>query len=224
MTSTPPRLRLLAAAASLMLAISLSACSTMPTGGSGAARGAYKATAGISVQARIEKAVEFLGAGNEAHARVELLKALEEQPGHPAARSLLGQIEVDPKTLLGEKNYSYTVKPGDTLSGLADKLLGDRLKFYALARYNGMAKPEELEVGRVLLIPGEEKKAAPAPATNPARARQLRGQALQKMNSGAIDAAVSLLRQALSFDPGSALIQRDLERALRIQTTLRSRP
>jgi LysM repeat protein len=242
------RLRAAAVFAVLAAALSLGACATKTAPAPVAATPApLTATPGLTVQQRIEKVVELLGAGNEPQAKVELIQALADEPGHPAARSLLGQIEVDPKTLLGEKNYPYTVKAGDTLSGLADRLLGERLMFYALAKYNGMAKPEELEVGRVLLIPGVEKKAAPreplrktlpappAPkvAAPPgpgsdtvqahARARVLRSKALQNMNSGAIDDAVALLRQALQLHPENFLIQNDLARALRIQATLRAR-
>ncbi|MFN3523631.1 MAG: LysM peptidoglycan-binding domain-containing protein [Phenylobacterium sp.] len=237
--------------AALLLAatLTLGACATAPKAPppAPAAPAPLRATPGLTVQQRIEKVVELLGQGDEAQAKVELLQALEDEPGHPAARSLLGQIEVDPKTLLGEKHYTYVVKPGDTISGLADRLLGDRLMFYALARYNGMTKPEELTAGQELMIPGSEKKAAPPaplrktlPAPPPkvaappsptsdkvnakARARVLRSKALQNMNSGAIDTAVALLREALQLDPENFLIQNDMARALRIQAALRARP
>ncbi|WP_374576201.1 LysM peptidoglycan-binding domain-containing protein [Phenylobacterium sp.] len=248
----PQRLSRMCAApsAALLLMLGLSACTNLPTPKPHASKPApLKPTPGLSVQQRIGKAVELLGQGEAPQARVELVQALADEPGQPAARNLLGQIDVDPKTLLGDKSYAYTVKQGDTLYSLADRLLGDKLKFYGLARYNGMDKPEELAVGRVLQIPGVEKKAAPPPPPPPpprkpapapapaqpvkpppaspadqARARQLRATALRNMNSGAIDAAVDLLREALQLDPGSHPIQNDLVRALRIQATLRARP
>lgn len=222
------------AAAALLLLLGLSACSGMPSPGLHVGHGApLKPTKGLTVQQRVEKAVELLGQGDAPRARVELVQALKDDPGQPAARNLLGQIDIAPKTLLGAESYPYTVKAGDTLYGLADRLLGDRLKFYALARYNGMAKPEELKVGQILQIPGVEKKPAPPPpppparkpaappaapapakpparATDPARAKQLRGEALKNMNRGAIDSAVDLLREALQLDPGNSLIQHDL--------------
>jgi Flp pilus assembly protein TadD len=43
------------------------------------------------------------------------------------------------------------------------------------------------------------------------------------MNAGQIDRAVALLRQALAQDPGNAVIRNDLNRAVRVQNTLRSR-
>ncbi len=64
----------------------------------------------------------------------------------------------------------------------------------------------------------EAQPAAPsAPAHDPARANALRSEALVEMNKGAIDRAVSLLREASHLDPDSGPISADLARALRIQ-------
>jgi hypothetical protein len=69
---------------------------------------------------------------------------------------------------------------------------------------------------------------APKPAVqagrDPAKARALRVQGLEQLNRGNIDKAVDLLRQALRFDPGNALIQRDLDRANRIGQAVRAKP
>lgn len=56
----------------------------------------------------------------------------------------------------------------------------------------------------------------PRPATDPARAAQLRAQGLEQLNRGAVDRAISLLRQAAQLDPSNARIKRDLDRAVRI--------
>lgn len=247
--------------ATLLLLLGLGGCAGWTKSGPHAVSiRSHRPAAGLTTQERIDKAVALLGEGKRAQARVEVVQALAEQPSNAAARSLLGQIDISPRVLLGEKSYPYVVKPGDTISGLADRLLGDRLMFYALARYNGMEKATDLAVGRTLRIPGAPKKApaaapppAPAPtappprkpsppvaapatpppapavarpaapARDPARASQLRGAALRKMNTGEIDAAVSLLQQALTLDPGDDLIENDLQRAKRIQATLRAR-
>ena len=63
----------------------------------------------------------------------------------------------------------------------------------------------------------ESPPAASAPAHDPVRANALRSQALVEMNKGAIDRAVSLLREASHLDPDSGPISADLARALRIQ-------
>ena len=68
------------------------------------------------------------------------------------------------------------------------------------------------------LTPAPQQPATPsAPAHDPARANALRSQALVEMNKGAIDKAVSLLREASHLDPDSGPINADLARALRIQ-------
>lgn len=69
--------------------------------------------------------------------------------------------------------------------------------------------------------PAKKAPVPAAPATNPARAAQLRAQGLASMNGGNINRAVALLRQAQAADPNNAAIKNDLARALRIQSSLR---
>jgi hypothetical protein len=57
-----------------------------------------------------------------------------------------------------------------------------------------------------------------------ARATKLRASGLEQLNRGAVDRAVTLLRQASQLDPGNELIQRDLERALRISQVVHAKP
>ncbi len=67
---------------------------------------------------------------------------------------------------------------------------------------------------------------APAPAkptVDKARAGQLRAQGLVELNRGEVQKAVSLLRQAQQLDPDNALIARDLQRAVRIQSAVSNR-
>jgi LysM repeat protein len=54
---------------------------------------------------------------------------------------------------------TYTVKPGDTLSGIAD-LFG--ITVDELVRANNIADPNSLQVGQVLIIPGRAPTVAPA--------------------------------------------------------------
>ncbi len=76
------------------------------------------------------------------------------------------------------------------------------------------------------LPPAPAKPAAKpaAPAANAQRAAQLRAAGLEQLNRGAVDRAVALLRQAQQADPDNALIQRDLDRALRVSQAVRARP
>jgi hypothetical protein len=49
------------------------------------------------------------------------------------------------------------------MTELAERFLGNRLKSYQLAKYNGIDVPDALEVGRELLIPGQSPNAASTP-------------------------------------------------------------
>jgi len=231
--------------ASCALALLLAACETTDTVKPQLTVGApATARPGLAPRERERRAVEMLNQGRPAEARTELAAALTQEPGAALALNLMRQIDTDPKVLLGEKSFSYTVRRGETFTGLADRFLGDPYLFYALARYNGVAVPAQSQVGGTLQIPGEPKRAAApaprkpaaaaaaapvtatapvAPARNPAQASQLRATALEHMSKGAIDNAITLLRKAAALDPGNLLIRRDLERALRIQATVRAR-
>jgi hypothetical protein len=196
-------------------------------------------------------AVEALWRGDPAKAEKILRKILKKTPNDARARNLLTQITEDPHQLLGNESYPYKVKPGETLWGLAQRVLGDPMRFYALARYNDIAVPQSLAAGSTIRIPGKlrvetpppppkpiekpaekpaEKPVAerppappPAPARDPARAARLRAAGLAAMNKGAIDRAVWTLKTAQQADPANPLIARDLDRARKIQATVRKR-
>ncbi|MBC7768834.1 MAG: LysM peptidoglycan-binding domain-containing protein, partial [Phycisphaerales bacterium] len=106
-----------------------------------------------SAREHVRAAVDYLGDGQEAHARAELSAALELSPNSSSARRLMQQIDSDPRELLGQRARSYTVQPGETMSQLAERFLGDSLMFYALARYNGLDAPNQLSAGQSLSIP-----------------------------------------------------------------------
>jgi len=181
-------------------------------------------------RASASHAIELLSAGQQEAARSELTAVLAAQPTNAGAQRLLDQIDKDPVALLGARSYPYRVKPGESLSVLADRFLGDSLLFYALARYNGIEAPNAMGAGQLLRIPGAPKAVVaarprtPTPVTlprDPARASKLRGAALEHMSGGSIDRAVTLLKQAQRLDPDNALIRRDLARATRIQGAVR---
>jgi tetratricopeptide (TPR) repeat protein len=197
---------------------------------------------------RVRDAIAHLNRGDAPAARRLLMSLLRRQPDDAVARQLLAQIDTDPRQLLGQESYSYTLREGETLSTIAQRALGNPMMFYALARYNNIAVPTSVVPGQTILVPGRrpaplpppraeprQAPARPAPETaapaprpvqrgNPALAARLRGQGLAALNAGLINRAVALLRQALALDPGNALIRSDLNRALRIQSTVRSRP
>jgi pyruvate/2-oxoglutarate dehydrogenase complex dihydrolipoamide acyltransferase (E2) component len=188
--------------------------------------------------------------GDDSGAKKTLEAMRKRDPGDARTAMLLESIEADPQDILGAKSFGYVAKPGDSFASLAQRFLGNRDKFYALARYNGIDNPSELAVGRALRIPGDEPAAPPpppkprpappaakpekpapapakpkpaAPAVNAARANQLRAQGLGALNRGDPNRAVALLRQAAAANPGSAVIKADLARAERIRATVRAR-
>ena len=200
----------------------------------------FTATPGLDPHERARKIFDLLNAGQAGQARAEAEQLLLEDPGNAQAKSAIDQIDGDPKAELGAQNFSYELRQGETLSVLAERYLGDRTKFYALARYNGISVPNQAAVGQTILIPGTPRKItqtpkpkaqppeprkAPVtvapPPTDPRKASALRSQALVQMNKGAIDKAVSLLRQAAQADPTNAAVSGDLARALRIQAATR---
>lgn len=199
----------------------------------------FVAMPGLAPAERVEEAIQRLRQGHREQARVELQAALLAEPNNQRARRLLSAIEADPKVLLGEKHYLYKVRPGETLWSLSQRLLGDPLLFYALARYNGIETPENMEGGRTLMIPGTPRKTVAAPTrrpaapktaaaptavpANPAQASRLRRSALEHMSRGQIDRAEALLQQARTLDPANTVIQGDLDRARRIQASVRRR-
>lgn len=187
---------------------------------------------------RVGRAIDLLGAGKVDDAKAELAKVLKASPKDAIALRLMAQIETDPVTLLGADSRDYVVAAGDTMSALAGQHLGDPLMFFALSRYNGLNSPNALSVGKVLKIPSRAGKqpdvvdAIPAsrneiaplpPAASTAgneAANAIRLQALDLLNRGDVTKALGLLRQAEAMNQSDPAIQRDIQRALRIQSAL----
>jgi tetratricopeptide (TPR) repeat protein len=118
------------------------------------------------------EAVDQLQNGDEAAARATLDRALALDPGNDLARKLSDQIRADAQKELGSVHFRYTVQKDDTLSRLAQQYLGDRFRFYILAKYNDITNPSRLAAGQVIRIPGREppKVASPEPPPAPAPA------------------------------------------------------
>ncbi|MEY4752338.1 MAG: hypothetical protein RJA44_13 [Pseudomonadota bacterium] len=111
--------------------------------------------------------IEQLDAGQEESARADLQRLLQAEPNHKQAGQLQRQLQADPVTLLGRESYAYTVKPGETLSIIAKRVLGDPFAFYLLARYNDIKVPKQVGSGQVIRIPGKAPAAPPPPPPAP---------------------------------------------------------
>ncbi|MEO6566477.1 MAG: LysM domain-containing protein [Casimicrobiaceae bacterium] len=119
--------------------------------------------------------VDLLQNGDEAGARAKLEQAQQLDPSNDLARKLMDQVKADPQKELGSVSFRYTVQRDDSMSKLAAQYLGDRFRFYILARYNDIQNPSKLAAGQVIKIPGR----APAPgASNAATAPSTRTPAM----------------------------------------------
>lgn len=156
-------------------------------------------------------AAKLLDEGHESEARGELQKALALDHENALAKSLMSQITADPVAVLGTKSFKYTVRPGDTLSKIADAYLKDQYKFYILARYNNINPPRSLAAGQVIQIPGTAS-ATPPPAppppvpaavegARPGASERLYQDGQQAQRDGDKDRAYDLYMQAAKADP-----------------------
>src|SRR5262249_51704323 len=145
---------------------------------------------------------------HESEARAELQKAQTVDHDNALAKNLMSQITAaDPVAVLGTTSFKYTVRPGDTLSKIADVYLKDQYKFYILARYNNINTPRSLGAGQVIRIPGTAS--APPPPQPPPPVEQPRSgiaerlyqEGLQAMREGDKDRAYDLFMQASKADP-----------------------
>lgn len=229
--------------AALAGALTLAACSKGPAPAPVAAPVAVGDSEVDAVQAALMR-------GDRKAAEKALKPLLKREPMNPRLALLRDSIAGNPQEQLGPTNYPYTVRAGETIETIAETLLGNRLKAYQLARYNGLTNPSTLAAGHVLRIPGSpprpkpqpapERPARPAtaparpkpvtpapapakPAANPAAAQRARSAGLAALNRGAVKQAVGLLQRAHALDPGNAVILRDLQRAQRIAATVRAR-
>jgi tetratricopeptide (TPR) repeat protein len=119
--------------------------SATPTGEAEPAQGELPAT--------LPEVIEALDQGRIEAAESALLEIIDQRPYSTLALRLLEQIQADPLELMGEDYDVVTVQPGDSLSGIADRELGDPLQFFALARYNGIQAPRRMSPGIELRIP-----------------------------------------------------------------------
>jgi tetratricopeptide (TPR) repeat protein len=158
------------------------------------------------------QALGLLDEGKLTAARQVLVCALKLSPGSSKATLLLEQLDADPLTYLGEQYFWYVVKPGETLSKVAQQYLGSSLKFVILARYNDIDVPANVSAGQTIKIPGRKPKPPPPPPPPPADAAALRNRALAMEQQGDLEKAYGLITRAVTEDPSVDTAQADLAR------------
>jgi len=137
----------------------------------------------------------------------------------------------DAQQELGSASFAYTVQPGDTLAKIAQTYLGDRYRFYILAKYNSIANPSRLLGGQVIRIPGQAPKpvaAAPPrpqettpphaePPTSPRRkeAERFHAEGLKQLGGGNLESAYEAFNSAANRDPTFEAAQQQREAARR---------
>ena len=116
----------------------------------------------------VDTAFGLLMQGDQAGAQKRLQAVLKREPMNVNAQLLSESIARDPQDLLGPQSFPYLVRDGDTVTGLAERFLGNRLKAYQLLRYNGLKAPAVLTNGQTLRIPGEQLRTGPVRRAEPA--------------------------------------------------------
>jgi tetratricopeptide (TPR) repeat protein len=193
------------------------------------------------------EAVDRLQNGDEAAARQLLSQAQALDASNDIARKMSEQISADAQKELGTVFFRYTVQRDDSLSKLAQSYLGDRFRFYILAKYNDMANPSRLAAGQVIKIPGKAQPAPPPtaaparPAGAPAEAAEpapsapavaepapppmtpvasLLQKGRQLQASGDLQGAYGAFSEAVALSPGNrdAVLQRDAAKAALIRS------
>jgi hypothetical protein len=121
----PDRAAVAGAVAGAALAMALAGCAGGP-----APRFATRLTAPgagrqVSSADRVAYAVALLGAGQAQAARAQLAVVSADDPQASDARLLLREIDEDPAAILGDRSHPYRVRPGETMTTLARRFLGD---------------------------------------------------------------------------------------------------
>ena len=95
--------------------------------------------------------VQFYKMGQYPQARQAFLTALRYNPEHKGAKDKLA--EFDRGVSAANKYILHTIKPGETISSLADKYYGDYRKFHIIAKYNEIEDATRLDVGQQIKVP-----------------------------------------------------------------------
>jgi tetratricopeptide (TPR) repeat protein len=136
----------------------------------------------LAARERLQLAMSLLEQGDVEHAKAELNAYLVEVPDSRPARTLLAQIETPVATLFPAQSFTVRVEKNESLSSLAELYLGDGLRWYGLARYNGIANAKVLE-GQTIRIPKTPQTSAVLARLSQSRAQANSQNAAQQAQS-----------------------------------------
>jgi len=156
-------------------------------------------------------AIDMLQNGDEANARSTLEKATAMDPSNDLARKLLDQIKADAQAELGSTFFRYTVQRDDTLSKIAQAYMGDRFRFYILAKYNDISNPSKLAAGQVIKVPGRQPTTPPATAAGRPNAAPAAADAAPAVAPAAAPAAAPAPEPEAPKKAASSLMQQGLD-------------
>ncbi|MDX1626303.1 MAG: LysM peptidoglycan-binding domain-containing protein [Wenzhouxiangellaceae bacterium] len=115
--------------------------------------------------ATLSRAIDLLQRGEGARARHMLEELVAENPDSPTLDLLLAQVRRPPEALLSGPYREIVVEPGDTISEIAERELGNALLFYSLARLNEIPVPGRIIAGSTMRVP--ERRPASTPPSAP---------------------------------------------------------
>jgi len=165
----------------------------------------------------IGDALQWIESGNYAQALRLLEQLYEEQPDAPTVRLLLRQLREPPESLVPGPYREVELAPGESLSAVAERELGNPLYFLALARLNSIDEPRRIVAGTRLRVPQQAVVRAPVEtALETALETESGDEAVEQdlltvadylVASGQIDQALNLMLATLRDRGGSERLQ-----------------
>lgn len=178
----------------------------------------------VTMPSALAQALSALEQGRFEQARETLARLVEADSESRVAANLLRQLDEPPASLLPGPYDEIEVAPGESLSAIAHRELGDPLLFVALARLNEIAVPNRVAVGTALRIPsdadmeesaeppgdpiagpaGRQPQAEPEPRPDQMQvdAQRLYREAVDLRLAGEGPPALEKARQSLALRPG----------------------
>ncbi|MFP3911316.1 MAG: tetratricopeptide repeat protein [Desulfobacteraceae bacterium] len=104
----------------------------------------------MAAEAHYKRGIALNREGRYKQARHQFLMALALRPDYPEALKRVNAHKLPPLKV----HVEHTVKPGESLSKLAQIYYEDYRKFPIIARYNNLTDATQLRVGQKIMIPG----------------------------------------------------------------------